>query len=177
MTCDDFAQALTALVPALAAYPGTLDVEEYAALQAEFTLVRLVKPRALPVVTHTELDELFARYEVVGLSACGITFFDLPFDTEHGVTVAAEQDTTFTVWPTGTIYLHKGEEMHLCAQSVRGFYQALLVFAQYYQQRRLGLVARRDQAARVAYATRAAIAAGESAATSHYLDLLNSAFF
>jgi hypothetical protein len=60
---------------------------------------------------------------------------------------------------------------------VSGFYQALLVFAQYYQQRRLGQVERQDHAARVAYARRAAAAAGESAAASHYLDLLNSAFF
>jgi hypothetical protein len=177
MTSDDFAQALAALVPAPADYPGTTDMEEYAALQAEFTLIRLVQPRALPVVTHTELDELFARYEIVGMSACGITFFDVPFETEHGVTVAGEQETTFTVVPNGTIYLHTEQKTTPCAQSVSGFYQALLVFAQYYQQRRLGQVERRDQAARVAYARRAATAAGESAATSHYLDLLNSAFF
>ena len=174
MTCDDFAQALAAIVPAPAA---SLDLEEYAALQAEFRLVRLVQPRALPVVTHTELDELFARYEVAGMSACGITFFDLPFETEHGVIVAGEQETTFTVVPSGTIYLHTEEETTPCAQSVSGFYQALLVFAQYYQQRRLGQVEQRDQAARVAYGRRAATAAGESAATPHYLDLLNSAFF
>jgi hypothetical protein len=177
MMCDDFAQALAALVPTLAAYPATLDVEEYAALQAEFTLVRLVQPRTLSVATHTELDELFAHYEVIGMSACGITFFDLPFDTEHGLIVAGEQDTTFTVLPNGTIYLHTEEETTLCAQSVSGFYQALLVFAQYYQQRRLGLVERRDQAAREAYARRAATAAGELAAIPYYLDLLNSAFF
>jgi hypothetical protein len=177
MTSDDFAQALAALIPAPADYPDTTDLVEYAAIQAEFTLVRLVQPRTLTVVTNTELDELFTRYEVVGMSACGITFFDLPFETDHGVIVAGEQETTFTISPNGTIYLHAEEETYPCAQSVSGFYQALLVFAQYYQQRRLGQVERRDQAARVAYARRAATAAGESAATPHYLDLLNSAFF
>lgn len=177
MTSDDFAQALAASAPAPADYPGTLDLVDYADIQAEFTLVRLAQPRVLAVVTHTELDELFARYEVVGVTACGITFFDLPFETDHGVTVAGEQETTFTVLPNGTIYLHTEEETFQCARSVSGFYQTLLVFTQYYQQRRLGQVERRDQAAREAYARRAATAAGESAATSYYLDLLNSAFF
>jgi hypothetical protein len=101
----------------------------------------------------------------------------VPFETEYGIAVAGEQETTFTVLPNGLIYLHTEEGAVQCAQSVSAFYQALLVFAQYYQQRRLGQVERRDQAARVAYATRAATAAGESAATSRYLDLLNSAFF
>jgi hypothetical protein len=177
MTSDDFAQALASLVPAPGDYPDILDLGDYAAIQAEFTLIRLVEPRALTVATNTELDELFARYEVVSMSACGITFFDLPFETEHGVVVAGEQETTFTVLPNGTIYLHTEGNTYPCARSVSGFYQALLVFAQYYQQRRLGQVDRRDQAARVAYARRAATGAGESAATSHYLDLLNSAFF
>ena len=145
MTCDDFAQALAALVLAPAAYPD-LDLEDYAILQAEFALLRLEQPRALPVITHTELDELFARFEVVGLSSCGITFFDLPFETEYGVTVAGEQEVTFTVAPNGTICLHTEEETTPCAQSVSGFYQALLVFAEYYQQRRRSQVARWDHA-------------------------------
>jgi hypothetical protein len=115
MTCDDFVQALAALVLAPAAYPD-LELEDYAILQAEFTLVRLIQPRALPVVTHTDLDELFARYEVGGMSACGITFFVLPFDIEHGVAVAEEQDTSFTVVPNGISYLHTAEETTPCAQ-------------------------------------------------------------
>jgi hypothetical protein len=182
MTTSEFVSALAALVPTAAeCAPYWPDPADYASLQQEFIPQRREHLRPLPVPTHTELDALLTNYELVRVTIMGdIQFFETSFLSEGLLTVAAAGNGTFTVSASGEVNFYTDTNSYTapefrCSRTVSGFYQALLVLTEYYHNRLIHKIECKDLFARQTYAQQAASAAGEPAASHHYLGLINAA--
>ncbi|TDN35869.1 hypothetical protein E4631_24660 [Hymenobacter sp. UV11] len=109
-----------------------------------------------------------------------IQFFEAPFLSDGTLTVAAGANGTFTVSASGEVDFYTDTNGSIapefrCSRTVSGFYQALLVLTEYYRNRLIYKIESKDLLARQTYAQQAASAAGEPAASHHYLGLINAA--